>query len=46
MSSSENLSRILVLTLTALVNRQVKHDVYGKRQDEISFVPKHGETCI
>jgi len=43
MSSSENLSRILV-TLTAPVNREVKHDVYGKRQDEIFFLPKDEET--
>ena len=25
-------------------NREVKHDVYGKRQDEIAFLPKKGET--
>ena len=24
--------------------REIKHDVYGKRQDEISFSPKHRET--
>ena len=24
--------------------REIKHDVYGKRQDQISFLPKHGET--
>ena len=26
------------------VIREVKDDVYGKQQDEISFLPKHGET--
>ena len=25
-------------------NREVKDEVYGKRQDEISFLQKHGET--
>lgn len=24
-------------------NREVKHDVYGKRQDEIAFLPKKGD---
>ena len=24
--------------------REVEHDVYGKRQDEISFLPKRGQT--
>ena len=29
---------------TAEVNREIKHDVYGKRQDEIFFLPKDGES--
>ena len=24
--------------------REIKHEVYSKRQDEIFFLPKHGET--
>ena len=24
--------------------REIKHEVYGKRQDEIFFLPKQGET--
>ena len=31
---------------TSRVRREVKHDVYGKRQDEISFLPEHGETQL
>jgi len=31
---------------TSRVRREVKHDVYGKRQDEISFLPKQGETQL
>ena len=25
-------------------NREIKHDVHGKGQDEIFYLPKHGET--
>ena len=35
--------RILVSVINVKL-REVKHDVCGKRQDEISFLPKHGET--
>ena len=35
--------RILVSVINVKL-REVKHDVCDKRQDEISFLPKHGET--
>ena len=25
-------------------SKEIEHDVYFKRQDEILFLPKHGET--
>ena len=37
-------SHVKLCSYISIDIREIKHDVYGKRQDEIFFLPKHGET--
>ena len=34
----------IYIHIYSLHNKEIKHEIYGKGQDEISLRPEHGET--
>ena len=41
-----NFSGVPVFFFFLFLIKEAKHRVYGKQQDDISFLPKHGQTWI